>query len=74
MVILDLSTRSCASGIAEGLALWCKTGIKCTTLETDRGGHARDVVLALSLAELQSYDGIVAVRLKMLSYLSQLGG
>jgi hypothetical protein len=38
------------------------TGIKCTMVETERQGHARDVVLALSLAELQSYDGIVAVR------------
>lgn len=39
-------------------------GIRCTTLETERQGHARDVVLALSLAELQSYDGIVAVSLQ----------
>ena len=31
-------------------------------VETERAGHAREVVLSLSLAELQSYDGIVAVR------------
>ncbi len=31
-------------------------------LETERGGHARDVVQSLSLAELQSYDGLIAVR------------
>ena len=37
------------------------SGVKCTALETEREGHAREVVQALSLAELQSYDGIVAV-------------
>ena len=30
-------------------------------METEREGHAREVVQALSLAELQTYDGIVAV-------------
>lgn len=37
------------------------SGVKCTMVETEREGHAREVVQALSLAELQSYDGIVAV-------------
>lgn len=37
------------------------SGVKCTALETEREGHAREVVQALSLAELQTYDGIVAV-------------
>ncbi len=37
------------------------TGVKCTAIETEREGHAREVVQALSLAELQTYDGIVAV-------------
>lgn len=36
-------------------------GVKYTTVETEREGHAREVVQALSLAELQTYDGIVAV-------------
>lgn len=36
-------------------------GVKCTAIETEREGHAREVVQALSLAELQTYDGIVAV-------------
>lgn len=30
-------------------------------MDTEREGHAREVVQALSLAELQTYDGIVAV-------------
>ncbi|CAL8471765.1 g11307 [Coccomyxa elongata] len=38
-----------------------RAGVKCTAIETEREGHAREVVQALSLAELQTYDGIVAV-------------
>ena len=30
-------------------------------METERQGHAHEAVQSLSLAELQSYDGIVAV-------------
>ena len=30
-------------------------------VETERAGHARELVEGLALAELDSYDGIVAV-------------
>lgn len=44
-------------------------GVRCTVVETERGGHAREVVQSLSLAELQSYDGLIAVREPALSLL-----
>lgn len=36
-------------------------GIRCMTIETERAWHARQLVSELSLQELESYDGIVAV-------------
>ena len=37
-------------------------GIKSTVLETQRADHAKEIVTGLSLSELQSFDGFVAVR------------
>ena len=37
-------------------------GIKCTVVETQRAEHAKEIVTGLSLSELQSFDGFVAVR------------
>jgi ceramide kinase len=36
-------------------------GIKCVTVETERLGHARQVIEDLTQSEVDSYDGIVAV-------------
>ena len=36
-------------------------GVRSVVVETERAGHARELVEGLSLAELDSYDGIVAV-------------
>ena len=37
-------------------------GVRSVVIETERAGHARELVESLSVAELDSYDGIVAVR------------
>ena len=37
-------------------------GIKSTVVETQRAEHAKEIVTGLSLSELQSFDGFVAVR------------
>ena len=37
-------------------------GVRSVAVETERAGHARELVEGLALAELDSYDGIVAVR------------
>ena len=39
----------------------CVLGIRCASIETERASHARQLVSELTLAELDSYDGIVAV-------------
>ena len=36
-------------------------GVACKVVETERLNHARQLLEALPLAELRSYDGIVAV-------------
>eukprot|EP00891_Asterochloris_glomerata_P006863 jgi/Astpho2/6863/Aster-06535 len=36
-------------------------GVKCVTVETERLGHARQIIMHLTPAEVSSYDGIVAV-------------
>lgn len=36
-------------------------GIRCETIETERAWHARQLVAELTVQELGSYDGIVAV-------------
>ncbi|KAL3158367.1 hypothetical protein ABBQ38_010606 [Trebouxia sp. C0009 RCD-2024] len=36
-------------------------GVRCTSIETERAWHARQLVSELTLAELDRYDGIVAV-------------
>ena len=37
------------------------TGVRCMNIETERAWHARQLVAELTLHELNSYDGIVAV-------------
>lgn len=37
-------------------------GVKSTVVETQRADHAKEIVTGLSLSELQSFDGFVAVR------------
>ena len=37
------------------------TGVRCMNIETERAWHARQLVSELTLHELSSYDGIVAV-------------
>ena len=37
-------------------------GIKSTVVETQRADHAKEIVTGLSLSELQSFDGFIAVR------------
>ena len=39
-------------------------------VQTERAGHARELVEGLSLAELDGYDGIVAVRSSCLLHMS----
>jgi len=36
-------------------------GVKSTVVETQRADHAKEIVTGLSLSELQSFDGFVAV-------------
>ncbi len=37
------------------------TGVRCMNIETERAWHARQLVSELTLHEMNSYDGIVAV-------------
>ncbi len=37
------------------------SGIKSTVVETQRADHAKEIVTGLSLSELQSFDGFIAV-------------
>lgn len=39
----------------------CCSGIKSTVVETQRADHAKEIVTGLSLSELQSFDGFIAV-------------
>jgi altronate dehydratase len=43
------------------LKLWFLTGVRCMNIETERAWHARQLISELTLHELNSYDGIVAV-------------
>lgn len=44
------------------LRLYLFPGIKSTVVETQRADHAKEIVTGLSLSELQSFDGFIAVR------------
>lgn len=43
------------------LKLLFLTGVRCMNIETERAWHARQLVSELTLHEMNSYDGIVAV-------------
>lgn len=46
------------------------TGVRCMNIETERAWHARQLVSELTLQELNSYDGIVAVIMRLHCLLS----
>ena len=54
--LFSWAVRTCVSRNAS------LVGIKCTVVETQRAEHAKEIVTGLSLSELQSFDGFVAVR------------